>query len=49
MRKFWTKREAPLAPDPSGRAADGQIYIGWDEKAKMNEATSKLTEKPPRR
>ena len=49
MRKFWNKREPTLPPDPSGRAADGQIYIGWDEKTKMNEATSKWTEKPPRR
>ncbi len=49
MRGFWTKREAPPAADPSGRSADGQIYIGWNEKSKMNEATNKWTEKPPRR
>jgi hypothetical protein len=49
MRGFWTKREPKPAPDPSGQSADGQIYIGWDEKSKMNEATNKWTEKPPRR
>lgn len=48
MRNFWTKREPPTPPDPQGRSADGQIYIGWDEKQKMNEATAKWTEKPKR-
>ncbi|MCX7010234.1 MAG: pyrroline-5-carboxylate reductase, partial [Kiritimatiellaeota bacterium] len=48
MRGFWTKREAKPAPDPSGRAEDGQSYIGWDEKSKMNEAKNKWTEKPRR-
>jgi hypothetical protein len=49
MRNFWTKRETPPPPDPQGRSADGQIYIGWDEKKKMNEATAKWTEAPKRR
>lgn len=49
MHGFWNKRGAAPVPDPSGRAADGQIHIGWDEKSKMNEATNKWNEKPPRR
>ena len=47
MRNFWTKRESPSPPpDAQGRSADGQIYIGWDEKEKMSAATSKWTDKP---
>ncbi len=50
MRKFWTKREPPPPPpDPQGRGADGQIYIGWDEKQKMSDATAKWTGEPKRR